>query len=247
MRSGHNQSETETGRQRSGSGRGRGGKHRPATLSRRCALWFPPARAFMTSPLLAHALSLYIFCSLTLALYLCGHLFSVDVTSKWILLNCFNFVASTRVVSLQSDVTVRQIACAALDIYINVCVCVCLWACVHLNCFPRLWEYIVFGIPCADIGQIELPVSTATKNTHLLHAQIKFLLLLWMSIKCLLSVQVVINLIWVRGGRIRKNLHMNSHRLLPNRVSLLRADWIEDVYCMCRILLSIIRLHVSFS
>lgn len=154
-----------------------------------------------------HTRSLFILRSRSLPLYLCGHLFSVDVTRKWILLNCFNFGASTRVVSLQSDVTVRHVACGALTTCVCVCANVCGRVCTCLVCAPELLSLTLrkyWNTLCRYRPNRVASFDTKQKNTHLLHAQIKFLLLLWMSIKRILSVQVVINLIWVREAHTQE-------------------------------------------
>lgn len=77
-------------------------------------------------------------CALSISLfpylYCCVYLFSVDVTVAVAIAELLQFWSSTRVVSLESDVTFRHIACGSISGEQTKCVGVCVYLSrVHLN------------------------------------------------------------------------------------------------------------------
>lgn len=77
-------------------------------------------------------------CALSISLfpylYCCVYLFSVDVTVAVAIAELLQFWSSTRVVSLESDVTFRHVACGSISGEQTKCVGVCVYLTrVHLN------------------------------------------------------------------------------------------------------------------
>lgn len=212
MRSGRNQSETDRQTAKAEAEAERRQRQKTPAGNAIATLWFSPwstaaARALMTSSLLAHAFARSLYLSFLIFIY-CVYLFSVDVTVAVAIAELLQFWSSTRVVSLESDVTFRHVACGSISGEQTKCVGVCVpVSCApepvkrQQNCFPWLW-----GKSLNTLCRYR-PNRVASFHTkHSSDACTDQVSARWMSIKCILSVQVVINLIWVRDAYARTGI-----------------------------------------